>query len=96
MSVYDFILKDENFSNTRKGKRQYLNERTQREFFRDVNSYFRAEVEVPRVRVGKRQEIESLIGEEAFQLARYLRGELPKWSPRMTEIPSKCTQTSLE
>ena len=83
MFVYDFILKDENFSNTRKGKRQYLNEELQSEFFRNVNAYFRTEVDIPRIRVGQRQEVESLINEEALLLAKFLRNEEEAWIPRL-------------
>jgi len=32
------------------------------------------------------QEIETLIGEEALLFAEYLRGERPKWTPRIVEL----------
>jgi CRISPR-associated protein Cas1 len=37
-------------------------------------------------KMGKRQEIESLINEEALLLAEYLRGEKPHWTPRISEL----------
>jgi hypothetical protein len=40
-------------------------------------------VEIPRIRVGKRQTIETLINEEALMLASYLRGERTTWIPRI-------------
>jgi len=40
-------------------------------------------VEVPRIRRGKRQELETLINEEAYLLAKYLRGEIELWIPRI-------------
>jgi hypothetical protein len=35
--------------------------------------YFQTKVYIPRVKRGKRQELESLINEEAFLISRYLR-----------------------
>jgi len=73
----DFVLKDEDFSSTRKGKRQYLNDKMQREYLKKLNAYFLSKVEIPRIRKGEHQEIETLINEEALLFARYLRGEKP-------------------
>jgi hypothetical protein len=41
-------------------------------------------VEIPRIKVGERQTIETLIDEEALLLAKYLRDENEEWSPRTT------------
>ena len=46
----------------------------------------RTKVEIPRVKVGNRQEIETLINEEALLLAKYLRGEKKEWVPRVPKI----------
>jgi hypothetical protein len=35
------------------------------------------------MRFGKRQRIEALIGEEALELAKYLRNERKTWLPRL-------------
>jgi len=45
--------------------------------------YFEFKVEVPRIRVGKRQTIETLINEEALLLAKFLRDERETWTPRI-------------
>jgi CRISPR-associated protein Cas1 len=82
----NFVLKAEDFSSNRKGKRQYLNETMTGEFSKRLNAYFKTKVEIPRIRVGERQEMETLINEEAFLFAKYLRGERPHWSPRITEL----------
>ena len=79
----DFVLKDETFSSSRKGKRQYLNGAKNGEFLKRLNQYFKSKVEIPRKNVGKRQEIESLINEEALLLAKYLRKETKGWIPRI-------------
>jgi CRISP-associated protein Cas1 len=82
----NFTLKDQDFSSNRKGKRQYLNDKMQNEFFERVNLYFQTKVQVPRIRVGKSQEIETLINEEAYLFAKYLRGERATWIPRIAEL----------
>ncbi len=78
-----FVIKAEDFSRRRKGKRQYLNERMTNGFTKRLNSYFQSEVEVPRIRIGRRQEIETLINEEALLLGKYLRDERKGWTPRV-------------
>jgi len=44
------------------------------------------EVEVPRIRIGKKQTIETLINEEALLLAKYLRDERKTWTPRIAVL----------
>jgi len=69
----DFILKEENFSSNKMGKRQYINDIKTRDLMRRIDSYFLTKVSIPRIRMGERQEIETLINEEALLLARHLR-----------------------
>ncbi len=78
-----FVLEAEDFSRRRKGKRQYLNEEMTNEFIKRLNDYFQTKIEIPRIRVGKKQEIETLINEEALLLAKYLRDEKKGWVPRI-------------
>lgn len=80
----DFVIKAEDFASIRKGKRQYLSDAIQREFFNRLNAHFKSKVEVPRMRVGNRQEIETLTNEEALLLAKYLRNEKKDWVPRVS------------
>ena len=82
----DFILTTENISKKRKGKREYLKKNTNKEFTKKLDNYFTSIVEIPRIRVGKRQEIETLINEEAFLMAKYLRGEKTVWTPRIASL----------
>jgi len=51
--------------------------------------YFEREVEVPRIRIGKRQTIETLINEETLLIAKYIRNEKENWIPRIA-----CAATS--
>ena len=69
-----------------KRKREYLNDRMQRDYLKRLNSYFTSRVEIPRIRKGEHQEIETLISEEAFLFAKYLRGEKTHWEPRIASL----------
>jgi hypothetical protein len=40
-------------------------------------------IEIPRIKVGERQKIETLIHEEALLFAKYLRFERKVWVPRV-------------
>jgi hypothetical protein len=82
----DFVLKEEDCSANRKGKRQYLNEMKTRDLLNRLNKYFEKKVCIPRIRRGKRQEIETLIAEEALRFAEYLRDEKPSWNPRIVDL----------
>ena len=48
----------------------------------------KSKVEIPRIRVGKRQTIDSLICEEALLFAKYLRGERDSWILRLPTLES--------
>ncbi len=78
----DFIYKIENIRG-QKGKRQYLNEVKTKDFMKELDQYFGKKVEIPRIYIGKRQTFETLINEGTLQFARYLRGELESWYPRI-------------
>jgi len=51
-----------------------------------LDQYFLTKVDVSRIRMGKRQELGTLITEEALLLARYLRNENTTWNPRIVEL----------
>lgn len=86
ISPKEFVLKEEEFSSTKKGKRQYLNDEIQRDYVKRINAYFLSKVKVSRIRRGGHQEIETLINEEAMLFAMYLRGERSTWVPRLVEL----------
>jgi CRISPR-associated protein Cas1 len=86
LDAKDFALKDEDFGFNRKGKREYLKEDKNRAFIKELNKYFTSTVEVPRIRRGKKQKIETLINEEALLFAKYLRDEVPAWNPRIITL----------
>jgi CRISPR/Cas system-associated endonuclease Cas1 len=82
----DFVLKTEDYSVNRRGKRQYLDETKNRDLLNHLSRYFEKRVAIPRMRRGEHQEIETLISEEAFLFAKYLRGEKTHWNPRIVEL----------
>lgn len=82
VTVSSFTVKSESVSRKRKGKREYLNDLTTRELMKQLSGLFESAVKVPRIRVGGRQTIETLISEETLLLAKYLRNERDSWNPR--------------
>ena len=79
-------MKSEAVSRKRIGKREYLNDAETRRMMRELNGYFESKVDIPLIRHGKRQRIETLINEEALLLAKYLRDEKKTWMPRISDI----------
>jgi CRISPR-associated protein Cas1 len=81
----DFVMAAEEYSANRKGQRQYLKKTSAKDMVAKLNIFFESTVEIPRIKHGNRQTLETLINEEALLLAGYLRGERKEWAPR---IPS--------
>jgi len=50
---------------------------------RELEKYFDSKIEIPLIRHGKKQRLETLINEEALLLAKYLRDEITNWIPRV-------------
>jgi len=71
-------------SRTRKGKREYLIDSQTRGLMKLLNEYFECMVEIPRIKVGMKQTIETLINGETMLLAKFLRKEKEIWLPRIT------------
>ena len=85
LKTKDLTMKWDNFGFKRKGKRQYLNNAETRRLMKKLREYFQSKVKIPRIRRGKKQEIETLINEEAYLLAKYVRSEKPNWKPRIVK-----------
>ena len=85
LKVEDFVVKSEWASGKkdRKGKREYLSDAKTGEMLKRLNRYLEGMVELPRIRIGKRQTIETLISEEALLLGKFLRDEKITWVPRI-------------
>jgi hypothetical protein len=82
----DFALKREDYSSNRKGEREYLNKALAKDMMKGLNSFFESIVDIPRVKHGSKQTVETLINEEAFLFAQYLRNERQSWSPRIVKF----------
>jgi len=82
----DFMVRNEDSSTNRKGKREYLNDSQTRDLVKGLNQYFQSKVKIPRMRMGNQQEIETLINEEALLLAKYIRNEKDLWVPRIAVL----------
>jgi CRISPR/Cas system-associated endonuclease Cas1 len=78
----DFLVKTEKISRRKKGKREYLNNIQTRHLMKQLDAFFVLKFEIPRIRVGAKQTIETLINEEALLFAKFLRDERKTWSPR--------------
>ena len=77
-----------NLDEKKKGKRECLNNKLTRELMKKLEIVFETTVKVPRIKIGKKQTIETLISEEALLLAKYLRDEIKKWIPRIDSTES--------
>jgi hypothetical protein len=80
----DFVVKGERTTRKRWGKREYLNGSKTKKLERGLEELFGGIVEVPRIRHGSRQTVETLINEEALLLAKFLRDENKVWIPRLS------------
>jgi len=67
----------------KKTPRIYLKHPNTNNLIKTLSKYFETKVDIPRIRKGKQQRLETLINEEASLLAQYLRGQKDTWTPRM-------------
>jgi len=70
----------------KKGKRVYLNDSQTRDLMKKINKFFESIVTIPRMQVGKRQTLETLINEESSLFTKYLRNERNTWIPRVPNV----------
>jgi len=82
----DFVFVTDFMMHLKMGKRVHLCEFETNELAEGLNLFFDRMVEIPRMRVGKRQTIETLISEEALLFAKYLRNEKETWKPRIMNL----------
>jgi CRISPR-associated protein Cas1 len=83
LRVKDFITRTEFWEHLR-GRRIFLREIEADGLFEYLEEFFdKGIVELPRIKVGKRQTIQTLLNEEAQLFAMYLRGERSTWVPRL-------------
>lgn len=80
VAVTDFMMK------LKMGKRIHLCEYETDSLAEDLNGLFGRIVDIPRIKHGNKQTLDTLISEETFLLAKYLRNEIKDWNPRQPII----------
>ncbi len=82
----DFVVVTDFMMHLRMGKKIHLCEYETNDLADGLNSLFNKMVEIPRIKVGKKQTLDTLISEEALLFAKYLRNEKTFWNPRIPTI----------
>jgi CRISPR/Cas system-associated endonuclease Cas1 len=82
----DFVLITDFMMRLKMGKRIHLCEYEADGLADGLNSLFDTEVNVPRIRYGNKQTLDTLISEETSLLAKFLRNERNEWKPRIPNI----------
>jgi hypothetical protein len=82
----DFVLATDFMMHLKMGKKIHLKEYETDSLAEDLNAFFDRIVEVERIKVGKRQTVDTLISEEALLFAKYLRNERKDWNPRIPTV----------
>jgi len=82
----DFVIVTDFMMRLKMGKRIHLCEYETDSLAEGLNSLFENEVEIPRIKHGNKQTLDTLISEEALLLARYLRNERKEWNPRIPNL----------
>jgi predicted membrane-bound dolichyl-phosphate-mannose-protein mannosyltransferase len=82
----DFIIKSKQITKNKIGYRQFLDDLKTDELMEEINKLFISTVNIPNMRYGEKQTIETLINQEAQIFAKYLRNERKTWTPRIPDI----------
>jgi CRISPR-associated protein Cas1 len=82
MHKNDFCLITDFMMSLKMGKKIHLTEYKTNDLAEGLNDLFNKVVEIPRIKHGNKQSIDTLISEEALLFAKYLRNEITVWNPR--------------
>lgn len=82
----DIIVKTEKYVRHKACKREYLSDAKTRDMRNAFYAYLEQKVDIPRIKHGKQQSIETLIAEECLLLAKFLRNERKTWVPRILNL----------
>jgi CRISP-associated protein Cas1 len=82
----DFVLVTDFMMHLKMGKKIHLKEYETNSLAEDLKAFFDRMVDVDRIKIGKRQTIDTLMSEEALLFAKYLRQEKENWIPRLSFI----------
>jgi hypothetical protein len=78
-----FVVLTDFMMRLKMGKRIHLFEYEAGSLANGLNILFESEVEIPRIKHGNKQTLDTLISEEALLLAKFLRSENKTWQPRI-------------
>jgi len=82
----DFVVVTDFMMRLKMGKRIHLCEYEADRLAEGLHGLFNRYVEIPRIKHGKRQTLDTLIIEEALLFAKFLRHERKTWIPRITSL----------
>jgi hypothetical protein len=82
----DFVVVTDFMMRLKMGKRIHLCEYEADALADGLNKLFEKRVEIPRIKNGKSQSVDTLITEEALLMAKFLREERKEWNPRLATI----------
>jgi CRISPR-associated endonuclease Cas1 len=82
----DFVVVTDFMMRLKMGKRIHLIEYEADSLAQGLNNLFQREVEIPRIKHGRRQTLDTLISEEALLLATFMRNEQKEWKPRIPKL----------
>ena len=82
LNAKDFIVIPEDMTRKKRSKRVYLNDAKTKDVMKALNAFFETYVQIPRICVGNKQTLETLINEEALLFSKFLRRERQQWAPR--------------
>lgn len=79
----DFVVVTDFMMRLKMGKRIHLCEYEADSLAEDLNKLFEKKIQIPRIRHGYSQTLDTFINEEALLLAMFLRNERKEWNPRI-------------
>jgi hypothetical protein len=82
----DFVVVTDFMMHLKMGKKIHLCEYETNDLAEGLNNLFEKTVEIPRIKHGNKQTIDTLINEEALLFAKYLRNEQKDWNPRIPSL----------
>ena len=82
----DFVFVTDFMMHLKMGKRIHLCDYETNELAEDSEKLFKRMIEIPRMKVGLRQTLHTLINEEVLLFVKYLRNERKEWVPRIAGV----------
>ena len=86
MHKSDFVVVTDFMMHLKMGKKIHLCEYKTDDLANGLNDLFNKMVEIPRIKHGNKQTVDTLINEEALLFAKYLRNERKDWNPRIPTV----------